>query len=292
MLKIEDIYIFIEVADSGGFSIASKVMNIDVANISRAIQRLEKQLNCSLFHRTTRKVELTIEGEIFLGDIRDSLNTLSLAQEKVRNLKSTPSGRLRVNAAAPFILHALTPLICPFQNEYPNINIELTSDDTIIDLLENRVDIAIRIGALDDSTLKSKLLGRSPLYLVASPDYLKKNGFPKTPKELKKHKFIGFLDSPHLNILQFSGAPDINPTIWASSGETIRQLCLQSNGIAYLSNFMIHQDITEGRLIPIIPAKTTQPNNRELVQAVYYSSSVMPARTRSFLDFIAKHIIL
>ena len=286
MLKSEDLQHFIQVAKHQGFSAAAKATGTDVGALSRAVARLESELNCSLFQRTTRKVALTPEGTIFLADVKASQETLQNAQEKIKNLKNTPFGKLRVNAASPFVMHALSPLIKPFLARYPDIELALTCDENIIDLLEKKTDVAIRIGSLEDSTLKTRLIGRSPLHLVASPEYLKNFTTPQTPQDLVNHQYIGFQNAPDLNVLRFDDAPALTPCIEASNGEVIRQLCLHGNGFAYLSNFMIHEDIAAGRLIPFLQEHTRQPNDRELIQAVFYNTTVLPARTRAFIDFI------
>lgn len=292
MLKTEDLNYFMLVAKHGGFSAASKVSNVDAATLSRAIARLEAELNCSLFRRTTRKVELTPEGKIFASDVQKSLQTLSNAREKINNLKDTPHGKLRVNAASSFILHALSPLVKPFLDTYPHIEIELTADDTVVDLLEKKSDVAIRIGTLEDSSLKSKLIGRSPLSLVASPEYLSNYGMPQTAEDLLQHCYLGFQNAAHLNILRFDKAPTLTPYILASNGEVLRQLCLAGNGIAYLSHFMIYQDLEQGRLVPLLQNLTREPNDRERIQAVYYNTTVLPTRIRAFIDFISQHVKL
>lgn len=292
MLKTEDLHHFVQIAEHQGFSAASKAIGTDVATLSRAIIRLETQLKCSLFRRTTRKVELTPEGDVFLKDVRLTLQGLKSAQEKIGNLKREPYGRLRINAATPFILHVLSPLLKSFLQTYPNIQIELTSDENFVDLLQKKTDVAIRIGALEDSTLKAKLIGRSPMHLVATPDYCEQHGIPAMPEDLLSHRFLGFETHSSLNVLRFDNAPALTPYISASSGETIRRLCLEGNGIAYLSNFMIKDDIDKGRLIPVLTTFTSQANDRELIQAVFYNTTVLPQRIKVFIDFLSEQAVL
>lgn len=290
--KTEDLEILLAVADHGGFSAAADALNIQVAKVSRAVARLEQEHACSLFTRTTRKVSVTQEGEHFIGLIRSAMEQIASAEFALTAQKTRPSGRLRVDAASPFVLHQLVPLVKPFRSAYPDIELELVSNDSIIDLIEKRTDLAIRIGGLADSGLHATLLGRSILHLVASPDYLATNGTPKTIDDLIRHSLIGFADITHLNKLPTTPMVPLPVSIKASSGETIRQLCLAGNGIALLSHFMVSKDIQSGHLVTLLPELIDSPNPREQVQAVYYKHSTLASRVEAFLNFIKNKLIL
>ncbi|NLV00876.1 LysR family transcriptional regulator [Marinomonas sp. UCMA 3892] len=290
--KTEDLEILLAVADHGGFSAAANALDIQVAKVSRAITRLEQEHACSLFTRTTRKVSLTQEGERFIMAIRSAMEQIAGAEFALTAQKTRPSGRLRIDAASPFVLHQLVPLIKPFRAAYPDIELELVSNDSIIDLIEKRTDLAIRIGGLSDSGLHATLLGRSILHLVASPDYLAINGIPKTVEELALHDIIGFSDIANLNKLPTIPPIQLSIDIKASSGETVRQLCLAGNGIALLSNFMVSEDIKAGRLISLLIESIQTPNPREQVNAVYYKHTALASRIEAFLNFIKTRLIL
>lgn len=288
--KTEDLEILLAVADHGGFSAAANALDIQVAKVSRAVARLEQEHTCSLFTRTTRKVSLTQEGERFIVAIRSAMEQIAGAEFALTAQKTRPSGRLRIDAASPFVLHQLIPLIKPFRAAYPDIELELISNDNIIDLIEKRTDLAIRIGGLSDSGLHATLLGRSCLHLVASPDYLATRGTPKTVGELALHDIIGFSDIANLNKLPTTPPIQLSINIKASSGETIRQLCLAGNGIALLSNFMVSEDIKKGRLVSLLNESIQTPNPREQVNAVYYKHTALASRIEAFLTFIKAHL--
>ncbi|MEP2616966.1 MAG: LysR family transcriptional regulator [Marinomonas sp.] len=290
--KTEDLEILLAVADHGGFSAAANALDIQVAKVSRAVARIEQEHACSLFTRTTRKVSLTQEGERFIMAIRSAMEQIAGAEFALTAQKTRPSGRLRIDAASPFVLHQLTPLIKPFRAAYPDIELELVSNDSIIDLIEKRTDLAIRIGRLSDSGLHATLLGRSGLHLVASPDYLATRGTPKTVGELALHDIIGFSDIANLNKLPTTPPIQLSVNIKASSGETIRQLCLAGNGIALLSNFMVSEDIKKGRLVSLLNESIQTPNPREQVNAVYYKHTALASRIEAFLTFIKAHLVL
>ncbi|MBW4965970.1 LysR family transcriptional regulator [Pseudoalteromonas sp. CR1] len=284
--KTEDLEIFITVVDSGSFSAAANLLDQQVAKVSRAVSRLENALQCTLLNRTTRRLELTEEGHTFIKYARDGLNTLQTGEEAIKLLKQSPSGKLRVDAASPFVLHQLVPLIEQFTQQYPQITLDITSHDSIIDLLEHKTDLAIRIGDLKDSNLHARKLGTSELHLVASPEYLKKAPKLSQASDLSHHKLIGFTDSPCLNNWPLNIPLKLSFGVTASSGETIRQLCIANQGIALLSHFMVTDDLKTGRLVTVLPKSIKTPNHREDIQAVYYKNSAVSSRILAFLDFI------
>ena len=295
--KTEDIEIFLTVVDTGSFTGAANLLNQQVAKVSGAVSRLEDTLQCTLLNRTTRRLELTEEGHVFIRYARESLNTLYTGEEAIKLLKQSPSGHLRIDAASPFVLHQLTPLVGEFVQQYPHITLDLTSHDNIIDLLEHKTDLAIRIGDLKDSNLHARLLGKSQLRLVASPEYLYQHNEVTHIEDLNiddlsTHKLIGFNDASKLNSWPLKTPVKLNFHMTGSSGETLRQLCLNHQGIALLSHFMIGDDLKSGRLVEVLPEAIVRPNNREAIQAVYYKNSAVSSRILAFLDFIQPRLTL
>ena len=286
--RSDDLNCLLAVVDSGSFSGAAEQLEVSVSRVSRAVTRLEQNLNTTLLNRTTRKVNLTEEGRLFVERVRRGLATLEEAEEQLAIRKQRPAGRLRVDAANPFLLHQIVPHVREFRDTYPDIELELTASDQIVDLLERRIDVAIRIGSLEDSTLHAKALGRSPLSVVASPDYLTRRGGCDSPDALKGHDIIGFTAPESLNFWHLAEGVKTQPTIRASSGEAVRQLCLRGNGLAYLSRFMIGADIERGDLVELLNDHLVRPNPRELVNAVYYRNTTLSARIQVFLDFFSQ----
>ncbi|RDU97803.1 LysR family transcriptional regulator [Trinickia dinghuensis] len=300
----EELLAFVTVIDSGSITAAAEKLEQTVSGVSRALTRLETKLDVALVQRTTRRLQLTEEGELFLVRARAILAAMEDAEESVARRRKRLSGRLRVDAASPFMLHCIVPLMKAFNTRYPEIRLELTSNERVIDLLEQKVDIAIRIGVLQDSSLHARTLGRSKLRIVASPAYLKEKGVPRGVDELRDHRLIGFTAPDLLNRWPVrisstgaagSGSTDdgglkIKPSVAASSGETIRQLALAHSGIACLADFMTARDVREGRLITILDDLLL--DERQPVNAVYYSSAALASRVRCFLDFIGPRIEL
>ncbi len=284
--KSDDLEILLSVVDTGGFTAAAEFLDIQVARVSRAVSKVESQLGVTILNRTTRRIELTDEGRQFIDSVRVGLMHLQQAEEDIISRGELPKGRLRVDAASPFVFHQLVPLVQLFNQTFPDIELELTSNEGFVDLLEKKTDIAIRIGALSDSTLHARPLGRSLLYIVASPDYLAKRGFPSKSSDLVHHETIGFSTPKTLNDWPLKGFVRLTPTLLSSNGETIRQLALMGNGIACLSGFMVKNDIAEGRLIPLLENERMGNSDREQINAVYYKTSSLAKRITAFIDFI------
>ncbi|HHX8673960.1 TPA: LysR family transcriptional regulator [Vibrio alginolyticus] len=292
LTRSDELEILMAVVDSGGFSSAADALGIQVARVSRAVSKVESQLGITLLNRTTRRVEVTEEGQQFVEAVRLGLLQIQQAEEEIITRGELPKGRLRVDAASPFVLHQLVPLIQPFKEAYPDIQLDLTSNEGFVDLLEKRTDVAIRIGRLSDSTLHAKPLGTSPLFIVATPGYLSKRGFPEAVGDLRSHNLIGFSGAKVLNQWPLRGFEMIEPDILSSSGETVRQLVLAGNGIACLSGFMVKDDLDSGRLVALFESEKITNTGREQVNAVFYKSSSVSKRISAFIDFIQPRLTL
>ncbi|MFP3567770.1 LysR substrate-binding domain-containing protein [Paraburkholderia sp. SIMBA_030] len=296
-ISTDELLVFVTVIDSGSITAAAEKLQQTVSGVSRALTRLEKKLDTALVRRTTRRLQLTEEGEAFLQRARAIIEAMEEAEESVTRGRERPSGRLRVDAASPFMLHCIAPYMKAFSALYPEIRLELTSNERIVDLLEQKVDIAIRIGALQDSTLHARALGSSKLRVVASPAYLAEYGEPRSVEALRSHRLIGFTAPEHLNRWPLredgkgrAGSLKIEPSISASSGETLRQLALSGWGIACLAEFMTAADVREERLLPILDSVLV--DERQPVSAVYYQSASLAGRVQCFLDFMAARVRL
>jgi DNA-binding transcriptional LysR family regulator len=295
----EELLAFVSVIDSGSITAAAEALQQTVSGVSRALTRLERKLDATLVRRTTRRLQLTDEGELFLTRARAILAAMEDAEESIARQRNRPTGRLRVDAASPFILHCVVPHVNAFAAAYPEITLELTSNERIVDLMEQRVDIAIRIGKLQDSTLHARALGSSRMRVMASPAYLAEHGEPRSVEELRRHRLIGFTAPESLNdwplrdeSLDAAGRAfvKITPSLAASSGETIRQLTLAGSGIACLSTFMTEADVKSGRLTTVLEHALV--DFRQPVNAVFYQSESMSRRARAFLDFLAARLVL
>ncbi|GGI17236.1 LysR family transcriptional regulator [Oxalicibacterium faecigallinarum] len=291
-LSSDDLKVFVAVVDSGTLGAAAANLGQTTSAISRALARLEEKLATSLLTRTTRRMELTEEGDWLLAKARAILAALDEAEESIRIRRQRPSGRLRIDAASPFILHVIVPHVAEFRARYPEITLELTSHDQIADLLEHRTDIAIRVGELADSTLHARALRSGCMSVLASPAYLQRHGTPQTPADLQAHQTLGFLQYETGNKwpLRHENGEwlTIKPAMLASSGETLRALALEGQGIVCLSEFMTRKDIDTGRLVSILGNYYT--GYQRPIQAVYYRNTQLSRRISCFLDFLQEKI--
>ncbi|XXD11134.1 DNA-binding transcriptional regulator YafC [Klebsiella sp. R445] len=287
----EEIAIFIAVVESGSFSRAAEQLGHANSAVSRAVKKLESKLGVSLLNRTTRQLSLTEEGERYFRRMQVVLQEMAAAENELLETRTTPRGLLRVDAATPVMLHFLMPLIKPFRERYPEITLALVSSETFINLIERKVDVAIRAGTLTDSSLRARPLFSSYRKIIASPDYLARHGSPQQVADLKDHQCLGFTDPVSLNTWPVSCCDgqllEVNCDIASNSGETIKQLCLAGNGIACLSDYMVNAEIASGEFVELL-AEHRLPVEMPF-SAVYYSDRAVSTRIRAFIDFLSEH---
>ncbi|MBU0602013.1 MAG: LysR family transcriptional regulator [Gammaproteobacteria bacterium] len=290
MTRTEDLLAYLAVVDGGSLTAAAEQLGQTVSGVSRALARLERRLGSTLLVRTTRRIDQTEEGRLFAEHARRIVAAIAEAEECMTIRHQRPAGRLRVDAATPFVLHVLVPRIGEFRARYPDVELELYSNERITDLIEQRIDVALRIGTLPDSTLHARLLGRSMLRVMAAPAYLAAHGVPADVAALSAHRLLGFTAPAHLNTWPLRHGDGegcaIRPALSASSGETVRQLALAGEGIACLSDFMTADDLRSGRLVEVLAGAriaSFQP-----VHAVYYRNTGLAARIACFIDFLAQ----
>ncbi|AHJ75150.1 DNA-binding transcriptional regulator YafC [Kosakonia sacchari] len=288
----EELAIFVAVVESGSFSRAAERLGQANSAISRAVKKLENKLGVNLLNRTTRQLSLTEEGERYFRRVQSVLQEMAAAETEVMETKSTPRGTLRIDAATPVVLHFLMPLIKPFRERYPEINLSLVSSETFINLIERKVDVAIRVGKLTDSSLRARPLFKSYRKIIASPDYIAHHGKPETVEELRNHVLLGFTEPVSLNTWPIASADgqlfEATPDISSNSGETLKHLCLSGNGIASLSDYMIDKELASGELVDLL-ADQRLPVEMPF-SAVYYSDRAVSTRIRAFIDFISEHL--
>lgn len=289
---LDELQAFTAVVDGGSITAAAEQLGQTVSGVSRALARLEKKLDTTLLRRTTRRTALTEEGQAFLTRTRAILASIDEAEEHMAARRLQPAGRLRVNAATPFMLHVVAPLVPAFRRAFPQITLELDTDELNIDLLARRTDVAIRIGVLQDSTLHARPLATSRLRVLASPAYLAAHGRPRAVADLAGHTLLGFSTLDALNAWPLRGAHGeawpITPAIAASSGETLRQLALQGAGVVCLSDFMTAADRARGELVQVLAKDTADV--RQPISAVYYRNTQLSSRIACFLDFLVAHM--
>lgn len=289
---LEEHQAFVVVVDTGTITAAAERLGRTVSGVSRTLKRLEDKLGTSLLRRTTRRLALTDEGRLFLEQSRYVLEAVDAAEHSVTQHRGTPAGRLAINAAPVFMKYVIVPLVGAFTAQYPNIELRLDTHDRIIDLLEHRADVAIRIGSLADSSLHARPLGQTALRLVASPAYLEARTHPTRGDDLADHICLGFDAMPHLNRWPLAGPTGddlaITPTIAASSASTLLELALAGQGIACMADYTTRSHRESGALVEVLA--DLRLDRRQAINAVYYRDTAPAARVALFLDFIAPHL--
>ena len=288
----EELTVFVQVVENGSFSHAAKQLAMANSAVSRVVKRLEEKLGVNLINRTTRQLRLTEEGSQYFRRVQKILQEMAAAEAEMLAVHEVPQGILRVDSAMPMVLHLLVPLAAKFNERYPHIQLSLASSEGYINLIDRKVDIALRAGELDDSGLRARHLFDSHFRVVASPDYLAKHGTPQSTEDLANHQCLGFTEPSSLNtwtVLDAQGNPyKISPHFTANGGEILRSLCLSGCGIACLSDFLVDNDIAEGKLIPLLVEQTS--NTPLPFNAVYYSDKAVNLRLRVFLDFLIEEL--
>lgn len=289
---LDEMQVFIAIVDCGSITAAADALQQTISATSRTMTRLEEKLQTTLMRRTTRRLELTEEGSAYLEQARKIIAAVEETEEQMRARRNQPAGRLRVDAASPFMLHVIVPLVPGYRQRYPKVELELNSNEGNIDLLERRTDLALRIGSLKDSSLHAVPIGRSRVRVLASPGYLAAHGTPKRAADLREHSLLGFSQLESLNewpLEDADGQPlHIQPSIRSFSGETLRQLALNDAGIVCLSDFMTRADRQSGALRQLFPRQTLDV--RQPVNAVYYRNTAISSRIKSFIDYLVESL--
>jgi len=288
----EELKVFIAVVESGSFSRAAEQLQMANSAVSRTVKKLENKLGVSLLTRTTRQLALTYEGELYFRRVQKLILEMATAENELIERQQAPQGVLRIDAATPVILNLLMPMIKPFRERYPAVTLSLISSESFINLIDRKVDVAIRAGDLTDSTLRARLLFTSYRKMVATPAYLAKYGTPASVEALAHHQCLGFVETPRLNRWPVSANGsdlyEIDAAMSSNSGETIKQLCLNDQGIACLSDFMVNAEIAAGTFVEVLAEQriaVEMPFN-----AVYYSDLGVSQRVRAFIDFLSEWV--
>jgi DNA-binding transcriptional LysR family regulator len=288
--------VFVRVIEAGSFSAAARALRMTPSAVSKLVARLEARLGARLLSRSTRKIMLTPEGVAFHASAMRILADMAAAEREAA-AGAAPRGRLRVNSYVPFGQHRLIGLVARFLELYPEISVDVVLTDDVIDLMEERADIAIRAGPLSDSSLVARKLGQSRMVLVAAPAYLERRGTPQVPADLEMHERMEFGFLRHLNGWPFvdrTGANMIVPTngnVVVSDGEAMRRMALAGAGIARLARWHVDPDIAAGRLVPIL--EEFNPGDEEATHAIYVGQGkYLPARVRAFLDYLSENVTL
>lgn len=283
---------FAAVVDAGSFVGAADALGSSKAAVSRHVNELESRLGVRLLHRTTRRLSLTPDGEVFLVRCRDLLAGLQEAEEEVSSQSDSARGLLRINVPVTFGIRRLAPLWGEFRDGYPQVRLDITLADRVVDLVEEGYDLAIRIGRLSSSSLISRQLGVTRLIVCASPDYVAAHGAPSHPTELVEHAVIAYSYWSAGDEWQLQG-PDgpvrvrTRSSISTNNGDTCRAAAIAGQGIVMQPDFVVGDDIEAGTLVELMPAYSAGELG---VHAVYPSRRHVAPKVRALIGFLSERL--
>lgn len=291
MDRLTSLTAFVRVADSGGFSAAARKLNMSTTMVSNHVQALEDRLGARLLNRTTRRVSLTEVGKAYYDRCIQILSDIEQADDIAGALQSTPRGTLRIYTAT-HIVQFVAPVVAEFLAAYPDVKVDLTMGERVIDMIDEGYDVAIRLTPPPDSSLITRNLATWRHVLCCSHAYLEKHGRPQQLSELAEHNCVRHALYPFGDDWHFvdrKGAPAsvrVSGNLTSNSGETLRTAVLQGGAICLAAGFLVHDDLEEGRLVRLLPEYRPV---EFAMNAIYPHRHHLSAKVRTFIDLLARH---
>lgn len=292
MGRLSEMEAFIAVVDQGGFTDAARRLNLSKSAVSKHVAALEERLAVRLLNRTTRRVNPTEIGLAFYDRAIAVLKDANEADEMVTAMQSDPRGLLRISAPVSFGMRHLMPVITEFLAAYPDVSINLVFEDRFTELVAEGYDAALRIGTLEDSSLKMRTLARATMLLLAAPSYLEKHGAPRSIDELSKHTLLHYTLMAAGNVWRLTSPSGeerqvrVGGRLTANNGEALLQAAARGLGIAYAPSFMGCEALSSGRLVHLLPEL---PPRDIGVHIVYPEGRYLQPKLRVLIDFLAEH---
>ena len=289
MDALTDIAVFVRVVERGSFTLAAGDLALSRAVVSKYLSRLEDRLGARLLHRTTRRLSLTEAGAALFEASRGALERIEEAEAAVAQFQSKPRGRLRVSAPMSFGILHLGPAMADFARAYPEITLDVRLDDRFVNLVEDGFDVAVRIGALTDSSLVARKVATTRAVACASPGYLAEHGEPESPEDLASHNCLVY--SYLADVWRFT-APDgreipvaVKGSLRINNGIVLAEAAVAGHGILVTPSFYVAPLLRSGRLRQIL----SRYKLKELgIHAVYPQRGHVPPKVRAFVDFLAQ----
>lgn len=285
-----EMQVFCTVVDKGSFVGAAEPLGMSKAAISRYVSGLEERLGARLLHRTTRRLSLTDEGRQFYLQAREVLLMMDEAEDAVSSASPEASGVLRVNAPVSFGVLHLAPVWADFMKAYPRVELEISLSDRLVDLVDEGIDLAVRIARLENSSLVGRRLAGTRMCLCASPAYLSSHAPIRELSDVAEHGTVAYSNFASGNEWQFEGPHGVETVITRSvvrcnNGDTCRAITLAGGGVSLQPSFMVAEDLRRGDLIEILP----RFRSVELgIYAVYPTRKHLPAKVRALIAFLAQ----
>jgi DNA-binding transcriptional LysR family regulator len=287
MDRLREIEVFVAVADAGSLSRAAGRLRLSPPAVTRAIAALEDRLGAQVFARTTRSLAITEVGQRFLETARRILADLDMAEKAALGEAATPRGHLTITASVTFGRLVLGPQICSFLSHCPEVTVSVLMLDRVVSLVEEGIDVAVRIGELPDSRLIARRIGAVRRMLVASPDYLARRGAPAAPSDLRRHAVIAFTGLMPNREWRFGSGQGrqsvtLDPVIEINDAQAAIDAAELGHGITVALSYMVHDRIGAGRLVEVLDSFAPPP---QPVHLVYPRTRLIAPKVRAFVDF-------
>lgn len=294
-MELENLVIFVDVMKKGSFAAVARDKNLAPSTISRAISNLEDELGLRLLNRTTRQIKATEAGNVYFQQIEAIVDELDRAKNVAIDLGQNPSGTLRLTASMTFGNQVIVPLLPEFMKTYPLLNVYFDLSDAVVDLVDQGIDVAIRLGKIKDTNLIATRLTSLDFVIVASPQYLKDHGTPENPSDLKSHQCIIFpMHEPDNGWLfrdNTGVVTEIKPSgrLQLTNALALKQCALDHMGVAMLSKWSAWEEIQSGRLVTLFNNyETAMQDFDSAVWLVYPSRKYLPLKVRVLIDFLKR----
>ncbi len=290
MDRLDVMRLYVRVVETASFSQAARVLKIGQPTVSKQIAGLEARLGAQLLRRTSRGLSLTDAGQSYYESAVRLIDDFTAAEQRVRQGQVAPSGPIRVAMPGSFGRAQVMPRLADFFARYPDISVETDISDRFVNLIERRIDVAVRIGHLADSSLTARRIGRTDVAVLATPAYLARHGTPQTPADLARFPCMTYLVNGRARPWEFSGPAgpvDFIPQGPVRSGdaEHIKAGVLAGIGLAQLPTWLVVDEIAAGTIVPVLAGFAPPPYP---VNAVTPGGRLQPGRVRAFVDFLAE----
>lgn len=284
--------IFAQVIEYGSFSAAARKLGITTSAVSQQINQLEDVLGTRLLHRTTRQLNLTEAGEIYLDGCRQMMDAADLANQRIGQFSQEPSGTLRISCSHDFAAKHLVPLLGPFMDRHPKMSLDIDGSDDVINLVQEQIDLAIRIGHPEESGWISRKIGELQEIIIAAPSYLERNGTPKEPADLAHHHWVAFTRKRQPYQLRLSGPNGDQYKVRlygrarSNSAPSMQEMIKAGMGVGLTLQLNVMDELANGELIQVLSEYRSEPVG---IYAVYPQRTFLPLKVRAVIDYLMEN---
>ncbi len=289
MEKYRAMAVFVQVVESGSFSAAASKLGITKSAVSQQVTLLEKDVGTRLLHRTTRRLNLTEAGNVYLDGCRQMVEAAEAANQQIGQFSREPSGTLRITCSDSLATNPLVLLLMPFMERYSKLSLYIDGRDQAVNLVEEGIDLALRFGPLADSSLVARKICDLPLMLVAAPSYLERHGVPQALAELVNHQWVAFTqpkDPYQLNLQGPQGQQEkvrLYGRAWSNSHASVREMVINGMGIGRFLRNDIARELDEGRLVQVLSGYRLEQVG---LYAVYPHRNYVPLKVRTLINYL------